>query len=208
MNAPHPFEAIAVDYRPADRPEHIVEDVFVLNEGDAFRGHPHIFIDGVDSWTMPSFPSPHTWADITKWHKQTKAWRRREAARSKDQYDAVQIARLRRVVAFGSPEGTSTVEHTGTFEAWLMDNGWRPVMLDNLCAQSPGRILFSDRGRPICLVHTHVYIKGDRSMSMQFGYGNYNLVFTLSEKGGTFQVPVNSEDFPKAVRGELKNIDA
>lgn len=53
--------------------------------------------------------------------------------------------------------------------------------------------------------YTHVYVKGERSLSMQFGYGPFNFVYMLSDIPGVRQIPVDESLFQAAVA--LPDID-
>lgn len=85
-------------------------------------------------------------------------------------------------------------------------------MLDLLNAYSPGRCLVGRcaGGNPNNMLapmmhYTHVYVKEDRSLSMQFGYGPFNFVYMLSDIPGVRQIPVDESLFQAAVA--LPDID-
>jgi hypothetical protein len=197
----HPFEAIQVNYVPPKKPEHIVETRYIrTGEGIATEGM--LIIDGVCQ-THTDLNSS-SWSDIVRWMDQTKAWKARESFGNPERYDAMQIARMRREKVFGPIRGEPTT-HCAPFETWLMDNGWRPIMLDALNAYCPGRILVDE---PTVIIYTHIFTKGSKSISMQFGYGPTNFVFMLSWISGTFQIPVDSDKFNDAICGLLPNLDA
>lgn len=213
MNEMHPYERIEVIYSPPSRPDHIVEDVFIRDVGDEFRGCSHIFVDGEDSWNF-DVAKTWGWKNIAKWGDETKKWRAREAFGNNERYDAMQVAILRREKMFGEGSGAYS-DVTIKFEQWLMDQGWRPIMLDRLNAYSPGRVLCGERveGSPDAvsnptIYHTHIYAKGSSIISMQFGFGPFNFVFMHSDYNGTFQVPVDDAMFDDAVNGRLERLEA
>lgn len=192
----HPLEEFApVEYTPPERPKHIVEVRHVPVDGFRFK-QPRTFVAADEISTVDHL---YGWRDIVKWEDLTKAWRMRELV-GHDKYDMMEIARIRRRKLFGDPNGVAT-NITAMFEDFLMSKGYRPVILDNLCAQSPGRVL---AGRN--LYHTHIYYNGEREVSMQFGLNHFNFVFMLSDAQGVFQVPVEAEKFDDALAGKLPNL--
>lgn len=200
----HPYERIEVDYVPPSRPEHIVEDGIAKNHNGEYRS---LFIDGQEVLK----DTPHGWGNVIRWKEQTERWRAREAFGDTQMFDAIQIARLRRIKMFGHPQGVAS-DPPRKFERWLMEHGWRPVMLDLLNAYSPGRCLVgrcaggNHNNMMAPMMHyTHVYVKEDRSLSMQFGYGPFNFVYMLSDIPGVRQIPVDESLFQAAVA--LPDID-
>lgn len=210
MSTSHPFESIKVAYTPPKRPEHIIEGRYV-STGVSFLTEYEVFVDGEPM--TEEFEAATGWARISELKDASQAWLAREVSGNVDRYDACTIARMRRKAAFGDPQGQASA-NTAMFETWLMDNGWRPIMLDALNAYCPGRCLCGDKVpnepdavRNPMLIHTHVYMKDERTVSMQFGYGPFQFVFMLSGNFRTFQVPVNADLFQDALDGKLPNLD-
>jgi hypothetical protein len=199
----HPFEDIEVDYTPAEKPMHIVETRYIPTVGICTEGR--LFIDGHDMWGV-DVERFFGWKNIAKWREQTKAWHEREAFGNYQQYDAMQVAYLRKAKVFKPPQGVRSEVPLG-FERWLMDSGWRPVMLDYLNAYSPGRTLVGKEvngavpGGILC--YTHLYAKEDQMISMQFGFDVFNFVFMASWLNGTFQIPVDEQGYKDAITGQL-----
>lgn len=199
----HPYESIEVNYVPATKPDHIVERIIVPTDNDPHLRH--LFIDGEDTWLWPDgeVERRYGWSNVAKWMDGTKLWKERETAPDKDRYDAIRIAWLRREAAFGPYKGEPSAV-TRPFEAWLMDAGWRPVMMDALNAMSPGRVLAKDHS---LLCYSHIFAKDDRAISMQFGFGKFNFVFMLSDSPWTYQIPVDGTMFQDAIDGKLQPLE-
>lgn len=205
----HPYEGIEVDYAPPERPEHLVEGRYIKT-GESFHTEYRVFFDGHPMTDEQQ--AEHGWKKLSRWITQTKAWKERESYGNNDRYDAIQIALKRREVAFGEPSGSPSSVAAG-FESWLMDNGFRPVMLDRLNAMSPGRVLGVRRmpgGEAASvgpfLAYTHVYWNGVKWVSFQFGYGPFNFVFMVDGKG-PYQVPVDESLFQDAIDCKLRHLD-
>ena len=202
----HPYESIEVEYLPPQRPERIAKVVYVPTTGICTESR--LLVDGVDTSCREA--KEIGWGKISRWITQTKEWEEREQCPDKSRYDMIRVAKMRRAKAFGEPQGPVSEVCAG-FENYLMDNGWIPVMLDRLNAYCPGRCLSGDvegngAVRNAVVYHTHVYVKGEKIVSMQFGFGPFKFVFMCSWLPGTYQVPVSEQGYRDALDGKLQDM--
>lgn len=180
------------------RPEHIVETRFVHVDGYQFK-QPRTFIDGEQA----SFEQMETlgWRNVSNWQEQSKRWNARMSyPAGPEAWDKTQEAFDRVVKLVGEREG-EPMRQTALFEVYLQQNGWEPFLMDRLNKFCPGVCLIQGKG----ILFTHVFVKGDQSISFRLGDAN-RFVFSM-DKVKWYQVPVGADHFEQGVKGELPVIE-